>query len=251
MAATRQRLSYTTDLPTAVATADLVIEAVPESPDVKTAVYKEMAGLLPDRTVVATNTSTLLPSDFASATGRPDRFCALHFATALWAMNFTEIMAHPGTSQETLTAVTEFAVEIGMIPIPVRKEHGGYIVNSWLVPLLNAAQTLVTNGIATPGDVDRTFLVNGARFGPMGMLDMIGMKTAHDVLAFWGDRTGDAQMTANAVYLKEHFLDNGLSGVQTGKGYYEYPGPAYERPDFLAVPGLDAVPSIVSRTLPD
>ncbi|MFD0441321.1 3-hydroxyacyl-CoA dehydrogenase [Streptomyces chartreusis] len=249
--ATRQRLSYTTDLETAVAEADLVIEAVPEIPDVKAAVYKEMAPLLPTGTLVATNTSTLLPSEFASATGRPDKFCALHFATTLWAMNFTEIMAQPATSRQTLTVVTEFAIEIGMVPIPVRKEHSGYLVNSWLVPLLNAAQTLVTNGIATASDVDRTFLVNGARFGPMGMFDMIGMKTAYDVLAYWGGQTGDTQMSANAAYLKEHFLDNGLLGMHTGKGYYEYPDPAYQQPDFLAVPGLSAVPSIVSLILPD
>ncbi len=169
IAATREHLTYSTDLAAAVAQADLVIEAVPEIPEVKSAVYKEMAGLLPPATLVATNSSTLLPRDFASATGRPEKFCALHFSTSLWAMNFAEIMAHPGTAAQTLTEVTEFAVEIGMLPIPVRKEHNGYVVNTWLVPFLNAAQTLVTNGIARPEDVDRTFLFTGAKFGPLGI----------------------------------------------------------------------------------
>jgi len=168
IAATKQRLTFTTDLAAAVAQADLVIEAVPEIPDVKTAVYKEMAELLPAHTLLATNSSTLLPSDFAATTGRPEKFCALHFANMIWVMNFAEIMAHPDTSKETLTEVSEFAIEIGMIPIPVRKEHNGYVVNTWVVPMLNAAQTLVTNGIATPEDVDRTFMVQGAPFGPMG-----------------------------------------------------------------------------------
>ena len=159
-------------------------------------------------------------------------------------------MAHPGTSRETLTEVTEFAVEIGMMPIPVRKEQSGYVVNTWLVPLLNAAQTLVTNGIATPEDVDRTYLVGGARFGPMGMLDMVGMKTAYDVLAHWGSENGDAQMSANAEYIKQHFLDKGLLGVQTGQGYYEYPNPAYQCADFLAVPDLSVVPDLVALIAP-
>ncbi|MFD8006526.1 3-hydroxyacyl-CoA dehydrogenase [Streptomyces mirabilis] len=246
MTATRQRLTYGTDLATAVAEADLVIEAVPEIPHVKTAVYEEMAGLLPKDTLVATNSSTLLPRDFASATGRPDKFCALHFANMIWAMNYTEVMPHPRTSRETLTAVTEFAVEIGMVPIPLRKEQNGYVANSWVVPLLNAAQTLVTNGVATHEDVDRTYLLTGAKVGPFGMIDMIGMETCHNVLTYWGSVRGDAQMNANADYIKTHFLDRGFLGLQTGRGYYEYPDPAFERPGFLAVPDISVVPDLVT-----
>ena len=84
----------------------------------------------------------------------------------------------------------------------------------------------------------------------MGMFDLIGMKTAHDVLAYWGTNTKDAQMSANAAYIKEVFLDKGHLGVQTGRGYYEYPDPAYQRSDFLSVPDITAVPEIVSLILP-
>ncbi|HEX7824833.1 MAG TPA: 3-hydroxyacyl-CoA dehydrogenase [Mycobacterium sp.] len=246
IAATKQRLTFTTDLAAAVAQADLVIEAVPEIPEVKTSVYKVMAELLPAHTLVATNTSLLLPSDFAAATGRPEKFCALHFANLIWAMNFAEIMAHPGSSTDTLTEVTEFAVEIGMMPIPVRREHSGYVVNSWFFPFMNAAQTLVTNGISTPEDIDRTFMVLGAPMGPMGLADMVGMNTAYNVTSYTGHQTGDAQMIANAAYIKENFLDNGFLGRQTGKGYYEYPNPAFQRPDFLEVPDISVVPHVVS-----
>jgi 3-hydroxyacyl-CoA dehydrogenase len=243
---TRKRLSYTTDLEIAVTDADLVIEAVPEVPDIKASVYKELSDLLPARTLVATNSSTFLPRDFAAATGRPEKFCALHFANMIWAMNFVEVMAHPGTAPDTLTAITEFAIEIGMLPIPVRKEQNGYVVNTWLVPLLNATQTLITNEIATPADIDRTFMFNGAKFGPAGMMDIVGMKTAYDVLSYWGRQSGDAQMSANADYIKERFLDRGELGVVTGSGYYSYPDPAYQQPGFLAVPDRTAVPEIVS-----
>ncbi|NMO02758.1 3-hydroxyacyl-CoA dehydrogenase [Gordonia sp. TBRC 11910] len=245
VAGTRTRLTYSTDLQAAVADADLVIEAVPEVPDTKTAVYTQLSTLLPEHTIVATNSSTFLPRDFAEATGRPAKYCALHFANMIWAMNLAEIMAHPGTSRETLTDVTRFAIEIGMVPIPVGGEQNGYVINSWVVPLLNAGQTLVTNGIATAQDIDRTFMANGARFGPMGMLDIIGMKTAYDVLAYWGERGDDAQMVANAGYLKEHFLDRGRLGVATGAGYYDYPDPAYQAADFLDVPDLSVVDDLV------
>ena len=248
--ATRERLRYTTDLEVAVTDPDLVIEAVPEVPDIKASIYKELNDALPAHTLVATNSSTFLPRDFAAATGRPEKFCALHFANMIWSMNFVEVMAHPGTALDTLTAITEFAIEIGMLPIPVRKEQNGYVVNTWLVPLLNAAQTLITNEVATPADIDRTFMFNGAKFGPAGMIDIVGMKTAYDVLAYWGNQSGDAQMSANADYIKARFLDRGELGVATGSGYYTYPNPAYQQPGFLAVPDLTAVPEIVSLIAP-
>jgi 3-hydroxybutyryl-CoA dehydrogenase len=179
VAATRARLTLSGDLKSAVAQADFVIEAVPEIPETKTQVYREMAGLLPPHTLVATNSSTLLARDFAEATGRPAKFCALHFANLIWALNLAEVMAHAGTARETLTAVTHFAIEIGMVPIPVQSEQNGYVLNSWLVPLLTAGAALVVNGVATPEDVDRTFMIanRGCAMGPCGMMDMVGMKT--------------------------------------------------------------------------
>jgi 3-hydroxybutyryl-CoA dehydrogenase len=244
LAATRARLTYAADLAAAVAEADLVVEAVPEVPEIKAAVYREMARLLPAHTVIASNSSTFLPRDFAEATGRPEKFCALHFANMIWALNVAEIMAHAGTAPATLEAVTAFAVEIGQVPIPVRKEQNGYVLNTWFVALLTAAQSLVTNGVATPEDVDRTYMIvnRGCAMGPMGMIDMVGMKTVYDVSQHWGTVTGNEQMLANAAYVKERFLERGLQGAMGGQGYYSYPNPAYANRTFLAVPAATAAP---------
>lgn len=244
--AARQRLTYTTDLASAVADADLVIEAVPEVPSIKSGLYTSLAPLLPERTIVATNTSTLLPSDFAADTGRPEKFLTLHFANQIWKMNLAEIMAHDGTSRDAITQAVEFAIEIGMVPIPLRKEQNGYVLNSWFVPLLNAAQTLVTKGIATAEDIDRTYMMTGANLGPMGWFDVVGMTTAYNVMSYWGHKNDDADMLSNAEYVKEHFVDKGHLGLLSGKGYYEYPNPAYQRPDFLAVPEIGAAPEIAA-----
>ena len=252
IAQTRARLSYTSDLAAAVSKADLVIESVPEVPEIKTRAYEAMAPLLPQHTLLATNSSTLLASDFAAATGRPAKFCALHFANLIWALNIAEIMAQPATDDDTLTQVAEFAIEIGMVPIAVRKEQNGYVLNTWFVALLNAAQTLVTNGVSTPEDVDRSFLIcnPGAGRGPMAMIDMVGMQTALNVLSYWGTRNKDEQMLRNAEYIKARFVDQGKLGLPTGEGYYRYPNPAYERPDFLAVPDKSTVPAIVALARP-
>jgi 3-hydroxyacyl-CoA dehydrogenase len=94
-------------------------------------------------------------------------------------------------------------------------------------------------------------MIGGPTVGPIGMMDMVGMKTAYDVLAHWGRENDDAQMTANAEYIKERFLDKGDLGIPTGKGYYDYPNPAYSEPDFLAIPDLSAVPGLVSLIAAD
>ena len=251
IAATRARLTYSGDLKVAVAKADLVIEAVPEVPEIKTQVYREMAGLLPAHTLIATNSSTLLARDFAEATGRPERFCALHFANLIWALNVAEVMAHPATSRETLTAITEFAIEIGMVPIAVQKEQNGYVLNSWVVPMSMAALSLVANGVSTAEDVDRTFMIvnRGCAMGPCGITDMVGMKTTYDVAHYWGTVNKDAQMLTIAAYIKERFLDKGLQGMLGGEGFYKYPNPAYAAADFLAVPDASVVPGLVERVM--
>ncbi len=246
--ATRARLSFTTDIALAAAV-DLVIEAVPEIPEVKTSVYKKLAPHLPPHTLVATNSSTLLPADFAAATGRPSQYCALHFANLIWALNLAEVMAHPRTADDTIAAITGFAIDIGMVPIPVQKEQNGYVLNSWFVPLLNAALTLLTKGISTPATIDKTFMIaNRCAMGPCALVDIVGMETAFNVATYWGAVNGDEQMLANAAYIKEHFIDKGRMGLQAGRGFYSYPDPAYEAADFLSVPDKSTIAEIVRLT---
>jgi 3-hydroxybutyryl-CoA dehydrogenase len=251
IAAARARVTFVAELAPAVADADLVIECVPEVPAIKTQAYEAMAPLLAPHTLVATNSSTLLPRDFAVATGRPEKYCALHFANLVWKVNLVEVMAHARTSAATLTAAMHFVIEIGQVPIPVQKEQNRYVLNAWLVPLMAASLTLVVNGVATPEDVDRTYMIanRGCAMGPCGIADVVGMKTIHDISRYWGMLRNDAQMLANADYVKERFLDRGLQGMLGGEGFYRYPDPAYAAPGFLDVPPASAVPALVARTL--
>ena len=249
--ATKSRLSYVSDLEEAVADADLVIESLPEVPSIKTQYYEKMAGFLPDHTLIVTNSSTFLPRDFAASTGRPEKFCSLHFANMIWALNMVEIMAHPGTTQETLTAMTCFGIEIGQVPIPIQKEQNGYALNVWLQAMINAAVSLVENGVSTAEDVDRTYMIanRGCTMGPLGIVDMIGMRTQYELFNHWGKTRNDYQMVKNAEYLKKNFIDRELYGLENGEGFYTYPNPSYADPDFISVPGLADVPSIVKRAM--
>ncbi|MEE0096910.1 MAG: 3-hydroxyacyl-CoA dehydrogenase NAD-binding domain-containing protein, partial [Oscillospiraceae bacterium] len=89
---------YETDLAAAVADADLVIEALAEQPEAKEAFFSQLSPLLPEKTIIATNSSTLLPSLLAKSTGRPAKFLALHFANNIWKQNIAEVMGHSGTA---------------------------------------------------------------------------------------------------------------------------------------------------------
>ena len=172
--AAMDRIRLTVDLADAVRDADLVIEAVPEIPEVKREFYERLATVAPPHAVFATNSSTLLPSQFAEATGRPEKFLALHFANSIWRHNTAEVMRHPGTDEQVFQDVIDFARAIGMVPLPLRKEQPGYILNSLLVPFLEAAQMLWVNEVADPETIDKTWMIaTGAKEGPFAILDTV------------------------------------------------------------------------------
>lgn len=212
------RIRLSSDLADAVAEADLVIEAVPESPAIKQSTYEKLAAVAPEHTVFATNSSTLLPSDLMASTGRPDRFLALHFANRIWAMNTAEIMGTSETDPAVYDSVVNFAEGIGMVPIAMKKEKAGYVLNSLLVPLLQAAGALFADGIADPETIDKTWRIGtGAPQGPMQIFDIIGLTTAYNVSVM-----GDETQQAFAKILKEDYIDQGKLGVATGEGFYRY-----------------------------
>lgn len=232
--ATFSRLSYSSDLKDAVKDADLLIEAVPENPQIKIDFYQKLAKVAPAKTVFATNSSTMLPSQFADATGRPEQFVALHFANEIWKHNTGEVMRHPGTTQEVFDSVLAFAKEIGMVALPINKEQPGYIVNSLLVPLLNSALTLWVNEVSDIETIDKTWMVaTGAPVGPFGILDVVGITTAYNINKMEADKTQSPVKIKITELLKTEFLDKGKLGTSTGEGFYTYPNPNYSKTDFL------------------
>ena len=208
---------------TAMADADQVIESLSEDPKAKIAFYEKMAPLHPEKTVVVTNSSTMVPSTFASYTGRPEKYLALHFANEIWKNNTAEIMGHPGTDQTYYDQVVAFAKEIGMIPLCLKKEQPGYILNSLLVPFLNAGQALYANDVADPQTIDLTWMLGtGAPLGPFRILDIVGLDTAYNIVMMSPDAQNPDTLPGKiAKRLKEH-IDAGKKGVATGEGFYKY-----------------------------
>lgn len=230
---TLARFSYTTNLTESVKDADLTIEAIPENVQIKKDFYIQLGKVAPEKTIFCTNSSTLLPSQFAQETGRPGKFLALHFANEIWKNNTAEIMGHSGTDPENFNTVVAFAKAIGMVTLPIYKEQPGYILNSLLVPLLDASLTLYANGVADPETIDKTWMIGtGAPVGPFGIYDVVGLTTAYNITKMHAD-AGDKQAAKGAKILKENFIDKGKLGVVNGEGFYTYPEPKFKEPDFL------------------
>ena len=215
-------ITYETDPGKAAADVDIVSESVPEDPTLKGAVFAELDRWCPERTVFATNTSSLLPSMYAEASGRPDRLAAMHFHQPVWSANLVDVMPHPGTSDETIEILLGFAARIGQVPIQLHKESPGYVFNAMYNALNREAITLATNGVATVEDIDRAWTtVMKTPRGPFGMLDYVGIDTAWHITNYWATVTGDQQLLANAAWLKG-YVDQGRTGFKTGKGFYDY-----------------------------
>jgi 3-hydroxybutyryl-CoA dehydrogenase len=226
------RITGTVNLQEAAADADLINESVPEDPDLKKTVFSQLHALCPEHTIFTTNTSTLAPSSFAESTGRPQKFMALHFHDVR-ATNIVDVMAHPGTSEETFTIVYEFAIKIGQIPIVLKKEHPGYVFNTMLTALFDAAQTLAANDVASIEEIDRAWMgVMHMPAGPFGLMDSIGIETVWKVADHWAGKSNDEQAQKNARFLKS-YVDKGHLGRKSGKGFYSYPKPAFRDPGFI------------------
>ena len=218
-------IKFEIDLQKAVASADLVIESIVENLKLKNEFYKKLSRVLPEKTIVVTNSSTLLPSKMAKATGRPEKYLSLHFANAIWKNNTAEVMCHPKTNKESFEAVIKFAKDIKMIALPLLKEKSGYLLNSMLVPLLFSAMDLLVNDISDVESIDTAWKKGtGAPRGPFEILDVVGVVTAYNIVKMYlkiPAFLAPYNFKKMAACLKKMMDENKL-GKATGEGFYKY-----------------------------
>lgn len=226
------RIRPVTDMAAAAAEADLVSESVPEDPVLKGRVFAELNTLCPPRTIFTTNSSTLLPSMFAAATGRPDRFVALHFHLPVWDANVADVMPHPATAPEVVETVARFARRIGQIPIVSAKEQPA--MSSTRCSTRSSARRSIWRGRrGLVCDVDRAWMgVMKTPTGPFGIMDAVGLDTVWKITDFWAGVSGDPRSRARADFVKG-YLERGRVGQKGGAGFYDYPDPAFRRPGFI------------------
>ncbi len=230
---TYSRIDATTDLAVAAKGADLVSESVREQIEAKRDVWRKVGPLCPERTLFTTNSSYIAPSLIADACGRPERFAALHFHKNVWYSNVADIMPHAGTSPATTQLLVEFAERIDQIPVVVRNEEFGHVFNALIHPLMFAALTLAEKEVASMEDIDRVWMVvMKTSPGLFGLMDMIGLDVLCDSGRYINRIQLDPQKEKCIVYL-EKLVAAGRLGVKSGRGFYNYPNPAFKQADFL------------------
>jgi len=203
-----------------IAPVDLIIEAVSENMEVKKKVFAQLDGLCPPTAILASNTSTLSPTEIASATKRPDKVIGMHWFNPAPVMRLIEVVAGAETSEETIQAVTEFSRQVGKTPVRVNEAPGG-IVSRILRGYLNTAVDVLAEGVATAEDID-TAMKLGANFpiGPFELIDLIGVDihiTNSDALV---RELGDLKYRPHALLRK--MARAGHLGRKTGRGFYYY-----------------------------
>jgi 3-hydroxybutyryl-CoA dehydrogenase len=196
--------------------------------EIKQKVWTQFGVIAPEKTIFTTNTSYLLPSMFASFSGRPHRFCALHFHDVFYS-RVVDIMPNLETDPGLIPILEKFGKSLNQVPVLVKKENHGYIFNSMLMAFVGAAGKLLTNDVANIADIDKSWMVNfHMPMGPFGILDSVGLDTAWHVTRNMPDKASQAF----AALLKT-YIDAGKLGEKSGEGFYSYPKPSYRNVDFL------------------
>jgi 3-hydroxybutyryl-CoA dehydrogenase len=215
----RGAIQLTTELGD-IAEADLVIEAVPENAELKAGILAQVAGIVSEEALIASNTSSIPIAQLAAGVARPERVLGLHFFSPVPVMKLIEVVVALDTSEETLTSAREFAERIGKRAI-VTKDRSGFIVNMLLVPYLMAAVRMYEEGFASAEDIDEGMKAGcGHPMGPLTLADFIGL----DVLYAIGDSLYEEfKRTEYAPPpLLKRMVASGRIGRKAGRGFYEY-----------------------------
>ncbi len=227
------KITITTIQGEALEDADLVIESITENMEIKRNLYEQISSLLPEKTVIVTNSSTLLPSKLAKYTKRPNKFLSMHFANSIWKNNILEIMGHEKTEQKYFDEIIKFGESIKMIPLPVTKEKSGYLLNSMLVPFLLSALDLYANGISDPESIDNAWtLGTGAPKGPFKIMDTVGLETVKNIVEQYQKVPTIINPLLKKMMLPYNYkgmlkivnkyIEEGKLGKSSGEGFFKY-----------------------------
>jgi len=215
-----ERIELGTDLETAAADAELVIEAVFESLDIKREVFRRIDAAAPEPAILASNSSTIAISRLAEVTRRPERCCNMHFFHPVTVMQLCEVVRGTATSDETIERAMDFVRSIDRIPVLIQKEVWGFIVNRILFAAAEEALRLYEGGYASYEDID-TAVKKGLNW-PMGPFELMDFSGIDIYIGAMEDRhrLGEGAEPPEALRQK---AAAGELGRKSGKGFYSYP----------------------------
>ncbi len=201
---------------------DLAIEAATENREIKEKIFASLCGVVPDHTILATNTSSISVTRLASTTDRPERFIGLHFMNPVPLMNLMEIIRGLATDQATYEAALALAKRLGKT-ITNAEDYPAFIVNRILMPMINEAVYALYEGVGSVESID-TALHLGANhpMGPLTLADFIGLDTCLSIMQVLHDGLADTKYRPCPLLVK--YVEAGWLGRKAGRGFYDYRG---------------------------
>lgn len=226
-----EHLSVAGTLEAAIEDAQLAFENIPERLDLKCRVHAQISALLDPEAYQGSNTSALLCSPLAVASGRPARFFNMNFSDPRESP-LVELMGSDFTAPETIEFARAWAGAMGLVVLHVRREQMGYSFNRMWRVIKREVLRQIGAGVATAHDIDRGWMLSfGSDMGPCGMMDEVGLSTVLAIEEAYHAATAQSEDKPPAFLCK--MVKEGALGVSSGCGFYNYPDPAFRHPDFL------------------
>jgi len=215
------RIHTTLDLKAAVEESQLVIEAASEDPKLKLDLYRKVSEHLPPDAILSSNTSSISITLLGSATKNPENVVGMHFFNPPQLMPLIEVIRGAKTSDATVEAVRAAAKQMGKETVLCKKDSPGFIVNRILLPALTEAAILVSEGVATPEDIDKAVTLGLSwPMGPLKLLDYVGLDTALGISEVFMQEFEDSKYRPSPLI--RQMVRAGLLGRKSGKGFYEW-----------------------------
>jgi 3-hydroxybutyryl-CoA dehydrogenase len=216
---TRGRIKTSTSFDD-VKTADFVVEAATENPEIKFKIFRELDRLAPGGTILASNTSSISITTIAAQTKRPAQVIGMHFMNPVPLMPLVEIVRGLQTADETAQKCAEVAKGLGKVPVEVN-DSPGFVSNRVLLPMINEAIFCVMEGVATPEAIDQVMKLGmNHPMGPLALADLIGLDTCLAILEVLHDGLGDDKYRPAPLLRK--MVAAGRLGRKSRQGFYAY-----------------------------
>jgi 3-hydroxybutyryl-CoA dehydrogenase len=214
-----QRITYTTNLPEAVINVDIVIEAVFELMELKIDIFKNLDKICDEHTILATNTSTMSPTEIAAQTSRPDKCIATHFFNPVHKMKLIEIVRGLETSNETVEKVKAIALKFGKETVEVN-EFPGFVTSRMNCLIGNEAMNMLMEGVATALDIDKAMKLGlNHPMGPLELADLVGLDTRLRNMEYLYKTLGEKYRPCPLLI---KYVKAGRLGRKSGVGFYDY-----------------------------
>ncbi|MDQ0270414.1 3-hydroxyacyl-CoA dehydrogenase family protein [Cytobacillus purgationiresistens] len=212
-------IRYMTSLEEAVASSDLVIEAVLEIMDLKKSIFKTMDQFSPRHAILATNTSTMSPTEIASHTSRPEKCIALHFFNPVHKMKLIEVVTGLETSKETVKAAFDFGSKIGKECVKIN-EFPGFATSRMNCLIGNEAMNMVMEGVGSIADIDQAMKLGlNHPMGPLELADLVGLDSRLRNMEYLHKTLGEKFRPCPIL---QKYVSAGWTGKKAGRGFYQY-----------------------------